>query len=59
LRHRGQEVRDTTRVLVLALATAAERGGVLVVEVLGDERGDGIGIPRAERRDVGDDGVSC
>ena len=35
-------------------AAAAQRGGVLVDEIVGDERGDGLGIARRKRFEVAD-----
>ncbi len=54
-RHRRQEARQALAVLDDADATTAERGGVLVDEVVGDERGDRVGVagartPRGSRR---------
>ena len=58
-RHRRQEAGQALAVLVDADATAAQRGGVLVDEVVGDERGDRVGVAGGERLEVADDSTSA
>ena len=52
-RHRGEEPGKPAPVLVAAGAPAAERGGVVVDEVVGDVGGDLLGISAVERGEIG------
>ena len=52
-RHRGEEPGKPAPVLVAAGTPAAERGGVVVDEVVGDVGGDLLGIGAVERGEIG------